>query len=103
MAKKSKPSGPLVYSRCLILSVYETDAMIPARIRGLLSNYFYIELQNSFFISCESELGPILNRILTEENIRFSLVYISDKVGNVVSGNKLPEGDLAKLTKIIVD
>lgn len=103
MAKKSKPSGPLVYSRCLILSVYETDAMIPARIRGLLSNYFYIELQNSFFISCESELSPILNRILTEENIRFSLIYVSEKNGNLVSGNKLPDGDLDKLKKIIAE
>lgn len=102
MAKKSKPSGPLVYSRCLILSVYETDAMIPARIRGLLSAYFYIELQNSFFISCESELSPILNKILTEENIRFSLIYVSEKNGNIVSGNQLPEGDLAKLKKIVV-
>ena len=102
MAKKSKPSGPLVYSRCLILSVYETDAMIPARIRGLLSAYFYIELQNSFFISCESELTPILNKILTEENIRFSLIYVSDKNGNEVSGNQLPEGDLSKLKKIVV-
>lgn len=102
MAKKSKPSGPPVYSRCLLLSVYETDAMIPARIRGLLANYFYIELQNSFFISCESELRPILNQILTEENIRFSLVYISDKLGNIVSGNRLPTGDLEKLEKIVV-
>lgn len=102
MAKKSIVQGPPLYSRCIILALYETDAMIPARIRGLLSNYFYIELQNSFFISCESELGPILNKILTEENIRFSLVYISDKLGNLVSGNRLPKGDLEKLEKIVV-
>lgn len=103
MAKKSTSPAPPVYSRCLVLSVYETDAMIPARIRGLLSAYFYIELQNSFFISCESGLGPILNKRLAEENIRFSLIYISEKIGNIVSGNQLPEGDLAKLKKIVQD
>ncbi|RYE00229.1 MAG: hypothetical protein EOP54_01050 [Sphingobacteriales bacterium] len=101
MAKKSTSPAPPVYSRCLLLSVYETDAMVAARIRGLLSHYFYIELQNSFFISCESELRPALNKILMEENICFSMIYISDKAGNMVSGNRLPEGDLAKLKKIV--
>lgn len=101
MAKKPSLAGPPIYSRCLVLSIYETDAMIPARIRGLLSNkYVYIELQNSFFISCETELRMTLNKVLSEEGIRFSMIYISDKNGNRVSGNLLPEGDMAKLNKI---
>lgn len=101
MAKKSYLAEPPVYSRCLLLSIYDGNAMVPARIRGLLSNkYLYIELQNSFFISCETELRTTLNKILTEENICFSMIYISDKNGNRVSGNLLPEGDLGKLNKI---
>lgn len=101
MAKKSSLTDPPVYSRCLVLSIYDAHAMIPARIRGLLSNkYLYIELQNSFFISCEAELRTTLNRVLTEENVCFSMVYINDKNGNRVSGNLLIDGDVVKLNKI---
>lgn len=101
MAKKSATADPPVYSRCLMLSIYDTNAMIPARIRGLLSNkYLYIELQNCFFISCETELRAILNEVLTEANTCFSMIYISDKNGNRVSGNLLPDGDVVKLNKI---
>ncbi len=90
-----------VYARFIILRVFEADELTLARVRSLVSLYYYIEVAGTFYISCAASLLDSLSDELARLQIKNCLVYVEKKAGANFTHVGLSAEDADKLTEII--
>jgi len=92
-----------IKERFCALKILEGTPTQLAFIRSNLSEYYYIEIDNLFVISCLKSFKSTLNSLLFNENIKFILIYVNLKPGADVLVNGINDHDKESLDKIILN
>ncbi|NML56784.1 hypothetical protein [Chryseobacterium cheonjiense] len=86
----------------LMLNTIEASSLQLAFIRSILTDYIYVEIDDTFIISCKKSLKDKLAPQLDIENIKYILVYVNEKSGGDVYCSGVNAKDEKKIKNIIL-
>ncbi len=86
----------------LVLNTIETSSLQLAFIRSILTDYAYVEIDNTFIVSCKKSIKDKLATQLDAENIKYILVYVNEKSGGDVYCSGVNAKDEKKIKSIIL-
>ena len=87
----------------LVLQTIQALPLQLAMIRSMLSGLFYIEIDNTFYVSCNKSFKDTFSKTLTENSINFIIVYVNLKPGCEVFTNGINENDKKNIENIVLD
>lgn len=87
----------------LILQAIDCTAIQLATIRSILSDLVYIEIDNSFIVSCNKSFKDVLAQKLNAEEINHLIIYVNLKAGCDVFTKGVNAGDQTMIEKIVID
>lgn len=87
----------------LILKLLESKPLELATIRSLLhsESLQYIEIDNTFVVSCYVSSSRKLSDSMQAYGIKFILIYVNNKAGAAVFASGIGENDQAAITRIV--
>jgi len=87
----------------LMLNAIDSTSLQLAKIRSLLSELIYIEIDNSFIVSCNKSFKEVLATQLDAEEINYILIYVNLKAGCDVFAKGINDNDKKGIEKIVID
>lgn len=99
MAKQSLTN---IKEKFLILKAIEPHALALAYIRSQLADMLYVEVDNTFIISCSRSFKDSFPVKLKDFNINFVSIYANNKTGAAVESSGINDADQSTLAKIIL-
>jgi len=87
----------------LVLKAIDCTALQIAKIRSILSELVYIELDNTFIVSCNKSFKEVLAQELDTEEINYIIIYVNLKAGCDVFAKGINADDKIAIEKIVID
>jgi hypothetical protein len=87
----------------LMLKAIDSTPLQLAKIRSLLAELIYIEIDNSFIVSCSKSFKDVLATQLDAEVINYIIIYVNLKAGCDVFANGIDDNDKKNIEKIVID
>ena len=87
----------------LMLNAINCTPLQLARIRSLLAELVYIEIDNSFIVSCNKSFKEVLANELDVEGINYIIIYVNLKAGCDVFANGINDNDKEIIEEIVID
>ncbi len=98
----AKQSLTHIEEKFLILKAIEPHALELAYIRSQLVDMLYIEVDNTFIISCSRSFKDSFPRKLRDFEVNFISIYANNKTGAAVESSGINDADQSNLEKIIL-
>ena len=87
----------------LMLKAIDCTPLQLAKIRSLLAELIYIEIDNSFIVSCNKSFKEVLAAQLDGEEINYIIIYVNLKPGCDVFARGINDNDKKTIEKIVLD
>lgn len=87
-----------------VLKIFEGTPLQVAfvRTRLTLGGQFYIEIDNTFFISCSTGFKDSFPKAIKNNGINYVLIYVDSKIGCDVSAEGINNEDKKSINSIVI-
>ncbi len=92
-----------IQKRFCVLKIFGTDPLHTAKTRSLLNGWFYIEVDNTFIISLTNKFKDQLSLLLSQDEIKYLLVFTNLKTGCDIASNGMDSNDVKNIKKIVTE